>query len=127
VQAAALVGNLSYESMAFLRAGPPRLVPSLGEVGGTGIGIAQWTYPPRKQALFAFAKKAGKPWTDFQLQLDYVVEEMRTTYAYALSRLRGARNLADATAIVENYYESPQPGSTPQRLYYARRVLSESR
>lgn len=58
---AAIMGNMFAES---------GMRPSASEVGGTGIGIAQWSFG-RADALKAYAEGLGKPWTDLQVQLDF--------------------------------------------------------
>jgi hypothetical protein len=106
IQAAALVGNMAYESTDFRAKGSPKLVPSLGQIGGGGgIGIAQWTYQPRKNGLFALAKAMGLPWDNLGVQLSYVWQELTTDYSSAFSALRRATSLQSATQIIEQRYE----------------------
>lgn len=151
--AAALVGNLAYESTKFLppRKNPPELVPWLREIrtgsGRRGIGIAMWTQKERTEAFLSFADqdKLGRPWTDLGLQLDYVVHELKTENqlyrtrdgreVYLLSdrhileelrRIHGsmAADLMVATQLVEANYLSPEPGSLSARYGEARDVLT---
>jgi hypothetical protein len=139
-QAAALVGNMAVESYAYLAPGRPRLDSSLVQYGGGGgIGIAQWSYPPRKAGLYAVAAANDLPWTNFGLQLVYVVLELTdkvdeatggaasSNFSSALTALRRAQTLEQATIVVEQLYEqpadSPEVGpSAPRTASYWRRL-----
>lgn len=67
-QAAGIVGNLQQESS--LDSG---IVNSIG-----ASGLAQWL-GSRKQQLFNFASLKGRPWQDFDLQLEFIIHELRGT------------------------------------------------
>ena len=45
-----------------------------------GYGLAQWTYWSRKQGLFNFAKAAGRSIGDLEMQLDFLMKELREGY-----------------------------------------------
>lgn len=131
--AAGLVGNLAYESTNFNAPGSPKLVPSLGEIGGGGgIGIAQWTDDTRKRRLFNAADQRGLPWQDFRLQLDYVVEELKGPFKSVLQDLRKATTVSEATQIIEQDYEHPQdwtqvgPTAPSRASYWGRLNEAES-
>jgi hypothetical protein len=144
VAAAALVGNFAYESHD-PRTGT-RLLPTQGEIDhpDRGYGIAQWTNEYRKEALNRFADNdpLGRKVSDFGLQLDYAVHEIRTADKIyvaldgnkvflvpdhaILSHLRALNNPRDlprGAELVENGYESPQPGSTAERTRLAKMYL----
>jgi hypothetical protein len=114
-QAAALVGNMSYESTAFERRGSPRLVANLGEYGkGGGYGIAQWTLAARQTSLAEFAEKNKLSKANFGLQLAYAAHELATKGASrfgalispdTLELLRRARSIDEAVAIVQVGFE----------------------
>jgi hypothetical protein len=153
VQTAALVGNLAYESYGFNLPGKPRLLPTIVEGGrrgsfkvddGIGYGIAQWTLLERKEALQRFADNdpRGRPVSDFGLQLDYVVHEIKTAdklfysdiddkevfllppnFLERFKRFKTEADLEAATNFVENEYESPKAGSSDDRFRLARQFL----
>lgn len=58
---AAIMGNMYAESS---------MDPGCIEVGGTGIGICQWSFG-RANALRSYAASQGKSWTDLSVQLDF--------------------------------------------------------
>jgi hypothetical protein len=65
-QAAGIVGNLQQESSL-----DSAIVNSIG-----ASGLAQWL-GSRKQQLFNFASLKGKAWQDFDLQLEFIMHELR--------------------------------------------------
>jgi hypothetical protein len=117
--AAALVGNMSIESR-----GPTGkdLTPGIWQSGSppsthtftdpnTGYGIAQWTYPARKEALVSFAGKL--PVSNFGVELAFVAHELSHPAASpliqtdTLGALRNAGSIQEATAIAMAAYEHP--------------------
>lgn len=86
-QAAGIVGNLIEESG--LRAS--------GAVGdnGTAFGIAQWR-GDRLSNLKNYAASKGKPWTDFDAQLDFVDHELNGAERSAGARIRAATTVTGA-------------------------------
>lgn len=58
---AAIMGNMWRES---------GMNPNSTEVGGTGIGICQWSFG-RANSLRSYAASQGKNWTDLSVQLDF--------------------------------------------------------
>jgi hypothetical protein len=105
-QAAGIIGNLMQESGGGLD-------PKAQQDGsndpypkdGVGFGIAQWTYSSRQVPLIELAKKLGKPPTDLGVQLQYVGQELHTTYKSALHALLISTNVRDATIAIAKYYE----------------------
>jgi hypothetical protein len=143
--AAALVGNLAHESSI----GSREVVPGAheirgpGDIHGHGVGIAQWTNAYRQEALFKFATQMHKPWQDFDLELEYMVHELKSENQLyhardgkavylvpdrhileELRRLNRPQDLGQATALVEAGYLSPEPGSYGARLGEARDILT---
>lgn len=50
-----------------------------------GYGLCQWTYPTRKAALLAYAKKQGKSIGDLEMQLGFLMQELSTGYKSLLA------------------------------------------
>ena len=71
-----------------------------------GYGLAQWTYWSRKQALYDFAKAAGKSIGDLQVQLDFLWKEIQS-YTTVLNTLKSATNVKAASDAVLTGYEKP--------------------
>lgn len=105
VQAAALVGNLTYESGGDLD-------PSVVQAGGgPGRGVAQWD-STRWGALETFADTNGLNPLDLQTQYAFVNYELtQGTEQTAGNALRQATDLSSANAIVINQYERPSSSS----------------
>jgi hypothetical protein len=106
VAAAALIGNLGWES--------PGFNTSQSHDGGRGFGLAGWD-PGRTAGLQAFAAAQGKPVTDLQTQLDYAVSEMKggtdmgAARAYAM--LQQAQTPEQANAALMHFFRPA--GYTP--------------
>ena len=70
-------------------------------------GLAQWSTPSKKEALFAMKKSTGLSIGDINLQLDYLVSDLKANYAEALLKLESASNLIDASNTVLTEIEAP--------------------
>lgn len=62
-----------------------------------GYGIAQWTFWSRKQALFSFAKSREKSIGDLNMQLDFLMKELREGYIGVLNTLCNATSVLEAS------------------------------
>lgn len=102
------------------------------EIPGASVGIGQWNRE-RKAGLIAFAKKQGKPATDFDVQLDYGDWEIRNSprERLAFTSLVHAKTTEEASAAMM-HYERPRgyrPGNPrgghgfKQTVQYANHVL----
>lgn len=85
------------------------LDPSINETSPTvpgsrgGFGLAQWT-GPRRVALEDFAKGQGKPASDMNVQLDFLMSELQGPEAAAGKGIMAAPDTASAaTAIVNDF------------------------
>ena len=73
---------------------------------GAGYGLAQWTYHTRKQSLFNFAKKKGKSIGDIDMQLEFLVSELKG-YKTVWQILVSSKNVSDAAVAVLTGFEKP--------------------
>lgn len=75
---------------------------------GGGYGLAQWTFSSRKQALFNMGK-AGHYSSigSIDLALDYLWEELCTTFAGVLTVLVNAKSVREASDVVLHDFENP--------------------
>lgn len=127
VGAAAAVGGL-YQESGF----------NPGAVGdkGTANGMAQWR-GERLSGLTQFAQSQGKPATDPQVQLDYMIAEMKggdmgAQRAYAL--LQQAKTPEEGTAAMMHFFRpagytpnNPQGGHAfAQRVGYSTALLPQT-
>jgi hypothetical protein len=117
-QAAAIVGNLQAESGKDLNPG------AVGD-NGKAMGIAQW-HPDRRKM---FEKEMGMPFeqSDLQTQLAFVNWELTHSEKKAGDRLREARSAAEASAIVDKYYERSSGIHRQQRESNTMALLSGGR
>lgn len=99
--AAGVVGNLVQESG--LR------TDAIGDNGTSG-GLAQW-HNERLNALKRFAAARGKEWTDLDTQIEFLAEEMRTSYADTYAKMQNAELPEIAGQIMTDEYEIPDPAS----------------
>lgn len=124
VAAAGVVGNLYQES---------GFNPNATHDGGRGYGMAGWD-PTRTAALQAFAQSQGKPASDPQVQLDFVVNEGKSGdmgAQRAWSMLQTARTPEEATTALMHYFRpagytpnNPQGGNAyAQRVQYSQALM----
>lgn len=71
-----------------------------------GFGLAQWTFYSRKQKLIDYAKSKKKSIGDFQMQLDFMWEELQV-YKEVLATLKSATSVLEASRSVHVGYERP--------------------
>ena len=76
-------------------------------VDRVGYGLCQWTSAGRKTALLAFAKEAGKSIADEDMQLDFLMHELSTSYKSVLNVLKSADSVKTASDIVVIKFERP--------------------
>lgn len=98
-QAAGIVGNLVHESGLNPNA-THDVDPKTGQP--TGLGIAGHRLE-RRQALIEFARAKGAAPNDYQTQLEFIDQELRTTEASAGNALRAARTPQEAAAAFVNF------------------------
>lgn len=73
---------------------------------GYGMGLAQWTYYTRKQALLNFVKAAGKSIGDLETQLAFLLQEIKG-YTSVWNTLTAATSVREASDAVLMKYERP--------------------
>jgi len=73
-----------------------------------GYGIAQWTYWNRKQKLLNHAKDSGKSVGDLEVQLEFLCQELKSSYKSVLSALKRATDVKTASDIVLTQFEKPK-------------------
>jgi cell wall-associated NlpC family hydrolase len=122
--AAAIMGNINAES---------GFDPTAQEDGshdaypkdGVGFGLVQWTFSDRQDPLVALAKQAGVKPTDLDIQLQYVMQELKSGYKSVYDAVKNSNDIVNAELTVETDYEAHAGGIQPDRLAAARAYLSE--
>ena len=80
-----------------------------------GYGLAQWTFWVRKQALLNFAKSQNKSIGDLDMQLDFLIKELKEDYAYLWSALCKTDDVKAASDAVMLQFERPADVSEPAK------------
>ena len=75
---------------------------------GYGYGIAQWTYKTRKTALLKYAKEHKQSIGDLEMQLGYLLDELRFDYPRVWYTLQNATSVREASDAVLLDYERPK-------------------
>lgn len=77
-----------------------------------GFGLAQWTYWSRKQALFEFCKTRNESIGSLSAQLDFLYQELTTSYSQVLKILTTATTtVLEASNAVLLKFERPSDQS----------------
>lgn len=84
-----------------------------------GYGLCQWTSKGRKQGLFDFVKAKGRSIGDINVQLDYLMVELKGSYKRVLDGLRKASTIREASDIVLTQYERPADQGEAAKRYRA--------
>ena len=72
-----------------------------------GYGLAQWTYPTRKAALLAYAKAEGTSIGSLEMQLSFLLKELRESYKLVHYVLVTATDVKTASNVVLLQFERP--------------------
>ena len=72
-----------------------------------GYGLAQWTYWSRKAALLAFARAYGTSIGDLDMQVSYLLMELRNLFPSVLDKLRTTASVREASDCVLLKFERP--------------------
>jgi LysM repeat protein len=72
-----------------------------------GFGCAQWTWWSRKKALYEYAKSKGTSIGDLTMQLEFLYQELSTSYKGVLSTLKNATSILEASNAVLFKFENP--------------------
>ena len=74
---------------------------------GAGYGLAQWTYYTRKGSLYSYAKSHGKSVGDLDMQLDFLLYELKGSYPDLLQMLCDTDDVRMASDAVLMQFERP--------------------
>ncbi len=98
---ASFIGNFDVESAGTFS-------PTLKQFGGgPGRSFGQWSEGGRFDALLRFAKNNNLQPYALGTHESFVWQELTHGYKFVKDKLDGSKTVAEATAIVERYYEAP--------------------
>lgn len=72
-----------------------------------GYGLAQWTYWSRKKALLEYAQRGCRSIGDLEMQLEFLMKELKSNYPTVLKALKSATSVRQASDVVLLKYERP--------------------
>ncbi len=72
-----------------------------------GYGLCQWTHPARKKNLRLFAKDAGKSIGDAEMQMGFLLKELRDSFPAVLAVLKTAETVREASDAMMLKFEQP--------------------
>lgn len=72
-----------------------------------GYGLAQWTFWSRKQNLLQFCQSQGKSIGDLNAQLDFLYQELTTSYPNLVQTLKTTTSVTTASTAVLLQFERP--------------------
>lgn len=84
-----------------------------------GSFLAQWTYWSRKKALYEYIKSKGVSIGDLEAQLEFLYQELSTSYKSVLSTLKNATSILEASNAVLFKFENPADQSVSVQNYRA--------
>ena len=93
--------------------------------GGGGYGLFQWTWQPRKEALYDFARSRGVSIGLEDMQIDYAVQELKSDFSGLWSMLCTSTDLYELTRLVCEKFEKPEVKNTSVRSQQAQRWKEE--
>jgi hypothetical protein len=114
IQASGILGNMQTESSFRTNA--------LNK-GEGAIGLAQWEGGRRTQ-LEAFAAGQGKPVTDWHVQVDFMMKELKGPERGAWNALQAARSPSEAAHAFDKFYERSAGTSRGERMANASNIFN---
>ena len=87
---------------------------------GVGYGLAQWTYWSRKKNLFEFAYTHGESVGDEEIQIDFLVHELKNEYSGLYNYLCTTSDMYEATSRICKEYERPAVNNIETRFNFAK-------
>lgn len=88
-----------------------------------GYGLAQWTFWSKKQALLNYAKKSNLSIGDLNLQLNFLLEDLKNNYTNLYDQLKIIKNIELGSNLFLIEYERPADQSNSikeKRISYAK-------
>ena len=74
---------------------------------GFGYGLVQWSFSTRKQKLLDFAKSRNASIGELEMQLEFIVKEMKESFPSVWNTLMHAETVLEASNAVLLKYEAP--------------------
>lgn len=91
-----------------------------GSTEQKGYGLAQWTYPTRKQALYDMKQAKNVSIGDTSLAVEFLLYELKTDYSSVYSALKNATNIRTPSDVVLHDFENPEDQSEAVEIQRAK-------
>lgn len=88
-----------------------------------GYGLCQWTSAGRKTGLLNFAKSKGVSIGNEDMQIEWLLHELRTSYKGVLSALKCAKSVKEASDVFMCKFERPANQSDANKVARAVRGM----
>lgn len=88
-----------------------------------GYGLCQWTSAGRKTGLLNFARGRGVSIGNEDMQIEWLLHELRTSYKGVLSALKGAKTVKEASDVFMCKFERPANQSDANKAARAARGM----
>lgn len=88
-----------------------------------GYGLCQWTSPMRKAGLYYLCRSKNASIGDADVQIDWLLAELQTTYKNVLAGLKSAKSVREASDIFLTQFE--MPADTSEAIKKARASYGE--
>lgn len=111
-QASGVLGNMQTESS---------FKTDAYNKGEGAIGLCQWE-GGRRVELEKFAASEGKPVTDWHVQVDFMMHEMKGSEGKAWQALQAATTPAQAASVFDQYYERSSGAARGERMANAENI-----
>lgn len=93
-----------------------------------GYGLCQWTSSGRKQALLTYAREQKKSIGDADMQIGFLLYELKKSYRNVMTVLQNATSIREASDMVVKKFERPanqSEGVLKKRAEYGQAFLDE--
>lgn len=90
-----------------------------------GYGLVQWTYGSLKQALLNYAKQKGTSIGDRDMQLEFLVKQLKESYPSTWAKMLQASTPEEASTIMLTEFEKPAKLNTNTRANYAKQYYEK--
>ena len=88
---------------------------------GKGYGLAQWTWPTRKEMLLNYAKARNKSIGDMQMQVGFLFYEMKAVFGKIWKQMLSSTDLREMTRIILYDWENPKYKDLDNRYSMAKK------
>lgn len=83
-----------------------------------GYGLAQTTYPKRKEWMLSFARNYGSSIGDYKMQTDFILWELYNHYRSIWNQLTTSHDLKALTWLLLDEWENPKEKTENMRIRY---------